>query len=170
MIIYNFALSGTEKINNYTVGLLSSEDGHDWYEAQSLFDASKLKIEFDKKGVISRFSFDVSMLWPDGKSVADIDSNLVPDGFNDNGEWLFDGNKILPVPTDYVAEAKSIRTACMTIANGAIAPLQDAVDLSMATEAEAMLLMEWKKYRVLLNRVDPTKAPGIEWPLVPATS
>nr|WP_274596915.1 tail fiber assembly protein [Erwinia amylovora] len=28
--------------------------------------------------------------------------------------------------------------------------------------------MEWKKYRVRLTRVDTSKAPGIEWPKIPA--
>ncbi|WP_150320925.1 tail fiber assembly protein, partial [Enterobacter hormaechei] len=49
----------------------------------------------------------------------------------------------------------------------AISPLQDAVDLSMASEAETASLSAWKKYRVLLNRVDTSKAPDIEWPEVP---
>ncbi|EFA6329502.1 hypothetical protein E3C62_13755 [Escherichia coli] len=44
---------------------------------------------------------------------------------------------------------------------------QDAVDLEIATEEEASLLEAWKKYRVLLNRVDTSTAPDIEWPAVP---
>ena len=48
-----------------------------------------------------------------------------------------------------------------------IAPLQDAVDLEIATEEETLLLEAWKKYRVLLNRVDTSTAPDIEWPVAP---
>lgn len=51
-----------------------------------------------------------------------------------------------------------------------IAPLQDAVDLGEATEAEAASLTAWKRYRVELSRV-PTQ-PGypseIAWPAAPA--
>ena len=54
------------------------------------------------------------------------------------------------------------------IATSAIAPLQDAVDLDMATEDEATALNEWKKYRVMLNRVKPEDAPDITWPELPA--
>ncbi|HAJ0382442.1 TPA: hypothetical protein HL416_20690 [Escherichia coli] len=36
-----------------------------------------------------------------------------------------------------------------------------------ATEEETTLLEAWKKYRVLLNRVDTSTAPDIEWPTVP---
>ncbi|WP_422615864.1 tail fiber assembly protein [Photorhabdus cinerea] len=32
--------------------------------------------------------------------------------------------------------------------------LQDSVDLEVATDAEKTALLEWKKYRVLLTRVD----------------
>ncbi|PZT65515.1 tail fiber assembly protein, partial [Escherichia coli] len=42
-----------------------------------------------------------------------------------------------------------------------IAPLQDAADLEIATEEEISLLEAWKKYRVLLNRVDTSTAPDI---------
>lgn len=45
--------------------------------------------------------------------------------------------------------------------------VQDAVDLEIATEEENSLLEAWKKYRVLLNRVDTSTAPDIEWPAVP---
>lgn len=45
-----------------------------------------------------------------------------------------------------------------------IATLQDAVDLGMATDKEEKKLPEWRKYRVLLNRVDTTRP---EWPEPP---
>ncbi|HHC0857871.1 TPA: tail fiber assembly protein, partial [Salmonella enterica] len=46
------------------------------------------------------------------------------------------------------------------------APLQDAVDLVIATDEEKSQLAEWKKYRVLVNRVD-TSNP--DWPDVPVS-
>lgn len=56
------------------------------------------------------------------------------------------------------------------VADQAIAPLQDAVDLDEATEAEADLLKSWKRYRVALSRLHeqagcPTE---IDWPASPA--
>ncbi|EJZ1643711.1 tail fiber assembly protein, partial [Escherichia coli] len=53
------------------------------------------------------------------------------------------------------------------VASEHIAPLQDAADLKIATEEETSLLEAWKKYRVLLNRVDTSVAPDIEWPAAP---
>ncbi|EKH3656387.1 tail fiber assembly protein, partial [Escherichia coli] len=38
------------------------------------------------------------------------------------------------------------------------------------TEEETSLLVAWKKYRVLLNRVDTSRAPDIEWPASPVES
>ncbi|MGA6000816.1 tail fiber assembly protein, partial [Escherichia coli] len=46
--------------------------------------------------------------------------------------------------------------------------LQDAVDLDMATDDETKLLLAWKKYRVLLMRVNTSTALDIEWPTSPA--
>ncbi len=54
-------------------------------------------------------------------------------------------------------------------AAAAIAPLQDAVDVDMATEEDAALLVAWKKFRVLVSRIDPSKAPDIVWPEQPGT-
>ncbi|MDX7987571.1 tail fiber assembly protein [Xenorhabdus sp. 12] len=44
---------------------------------------------------------------------------------------------------------------------------QDAVDLGIATDTEKSALTEWRKYRVLLNRVDCSIAPDIVWPEQP---
>ncbi|WP_348773093.1 tail fiber assembly protein [Pseudomonas sp. MWU12-2020] len=51
-----------------------------------------------------------------------------------------------------------------------MAPLQDAVDIDEATEAEAALLKEWKKYRIALNRLpdQPAYPESIIWPQTPA--
>jgi hypothetical protein len=56
------------------------------------------------------------------------------------------------------------------VADAAIAPLQDAVDIDDATDAETALLKAWKKYRVALNRL-PEQAgypTTVDWPAVPA--
>lgn len=69
-----------------------------------------------------------------------------------------------------LAQALHEVTERRTIADFAIAPLQDAVDLDEATEAEAALLKEWKRYRVALNRLpeQPGYPAEIDWPAPPA--
>jgi len=63
--------------------------------------------------------------------------------------------------------ASSRLAAEMDEANRTIAPLQDAVDISIATDEEITRLAEWKRYRVELNRIDTSKAPDIQWPEKP---
>lgn len=73
-----------------------------------------------------------------------------------------------PTPEEISAAAASLKVTLMNEASAKIAPLQDAVDLDMATEEEAAALTAWKKYRILLSRVDVSTAPDIEWPESPA--
>ncbi|PJD87429.1 phage tail protein I [Enterobacter hormaechei] len=49
-----------------------------------------------------------------------------------------------------------------------ISVLQGAVDESMATDAEKASLSAWKRYRVLLYRVDTSKPEDIVWPEPPS--
>ena len=67
---------------------------------------------------------------------------------------------------DVLAENAKLRD----IADTAIAPLQDAVDIDDASEAEIVLLKAWKKYRVALNRLpeQPGYPATIDWPVAPA--
>ncbi|HGD7268884.1 tail fiber assembly protein [Enterobacter kobei] len=69
-----------------------------------------------------------------------------------------------PTQVELVAQAEDKRTALMEEANASITPLQDAADLDIATDEEMESLRTWKRYRVLLNRVDTSKVPDIEWP------
>ncbi len=51
-----------------------------------------------------------------------------------------------------------------------IAPLQDAVDLEVASTTDIALLKAWKQYRVALNNLErQAKFPSsIDWPSAPA--
>ncbi|EPO2450044.1 tail fiber assembly protein [Providencia rettgeri] len=66
-----------------------------------------------------------------------------------------------------IAEAEQQKQSLLAEANSAIAPLQDAVDLGIATNEENAQLTAWKTYRVYLNRVDTSTEPDIEWPVKP---
>jgi len=75
-----------------------------------------------------------------------------------------------PIPADPLQQAQEEVARLRAIADAAIAPLQDAVDLEEATEAEIALLKEWKRFRVALNRL-PEQAgypATIDWPSPPA--
>lgn len=74
-----------------------------------------------------------------------------------------------PPPTNeqLVYQAEQQKNQLRKAADSEITWLQDAVDAAIATDEEVAALAEWKKYRVLLMRVDTIKAPDIEWPTPP---
>lgn len=64
-------------------------------------------------------------------------------------------------------EATRKKNRLITQAGIAIAPLQDAADLEMATQEESTQLLAWRRYRVQLNRIDVDQGSAIIWPEVP---
>ena len=74
-------------------------------------------------------------------------------------------NEYVQTEEDRIAEVEAIRSQLRVTADAEIAWRQDAVDAGIATEQETAELTEWKKYRVLLMRVDTT-AP--DWPTPPS--
>ncbi|WP_140918805.1 tail fiber assembly protein [Limnobaculum xujianqingii] len=110
--------------------------------------------------------------WPsDGVSVSDDTYQLYTD-IPPAGMMRVAGNDGLPMwvdvpePTlaELVAIADNEKLMRLARANEKIAPLIDAVELSIATDEEEIQLAAWKKYRVLLTRVDTATAPDIDWP------
>ncbi len=71
-----------------------------------------------------------------------------------------------PTLQELIAQAETKKSLLRTYADSEIAWRQDAVDVGIATDDEAAALAEWKKYRVLLMRVDTTDPV---WPTPPAT-
>ncbi|WP_239297134.1 tail fiber assembly protein, partial [Citrobacter werkmanii] len=109
-------------------------------------------------------SKDVSSIYPRNLSIVEVEISTENKNVDISGGWVFDNGEIKPrqYSQDELREqAEAKKTELLSAATAAIAPLQDAVDIDISTEAEAALLLAWKKYRVLLNRVD-TSNP--EWP------
>lgn len=63
--------------------------------------------------------------------------------------------------------ASSRLAAELDKANRTIAPLQDAVDIGIAIDEELARLAQWKRFRVILSRIDVNKPEEIEWPKRP---
>lgn len=156
------------------VVFLKDENGNDWYQWLKTLSKETLKVSFnpDSKEII-HYSYDASTIFPVNQIVVEVAPENVPDEFTAAGEkalggaFLFDGGEIIAAPIDYEAEAQRKKVELMTQANNVIATLQDAVELNMATDEETANLQEWKKYRVLLSRVD-INTPV--WPPLPATT
>lgn len=113
--------------------------------------------------------------WPkDGVEISNEDYSTLLKG-QASGKLIDTGENGYPVLIDppapshaqLVQEAELQKVALMQDAAAAIAPLQDALDLDILSDEEMEKLTAWKKYRVLLMRVDTSTAPGIEWPTPP---
>ncbi|EHN8924316.1 tail fiber assembly protein [Enterobacter asburiae] len=150
---------------------LQSDEGLDWYYHMSRFQADTLKICYDKNNIIRSFSNQVDRLFPLGMSVSEVDQTDVPEGLNIHGEWVWNGTKIIPrklTREELIQQAETRRGELLAEASDVIAPLQDASDLGIAADEEAAMLLLWKRYRVMLNRLDLSLSPEIEWPERPA--
>ena len=93
---------------------------------------------------------------PDGKI-----RGISADGFP---EWA-DAPQLTTEEQIALTERKKL--SLRASADSEIAWLQDAVDAGIATAEESAAMAEWKKYRVLLMRIDTSKAPDVEWPIMP---
>ncbi|MBN4866543.1 MULTISPECIES: tail fiber assembly protein [Providencia] len=67
----------------------------------------------------------------------------------------------------FIAQAEQEKAQRLEEANAAITYLQDAIEVGLDDDDYQAKLTAWKKYRVLLNRVDTSTAPDIEWPEKP---
>lgn len=94
---------------------------------------------------------------------------------NPRGYKVEDGQLIAPTSEeleqiqkmDAISAAELKKTTLKSAADAEISWRQDAVDAGITTTEEAAALSEWKKYRVLLMRIDTSKAHDIEWPTLP---
>ncbi|ATG16354.1 hypothetical protein NVI2019_PEGOAJLN_02930 [Providencia alcalifaciens] len=174
MIYQNFQRSHNPKLlAKYPESTLVLEDieGNDWYEVQANFNGDTLKIVFNPDGLIISYSHDASALFPLGGSVAEMSPHELPKNFFDEKQsFVFIDGKVLPYEMSketLVAKAENTLRLLLNEATIKIDSLQDAVDLEIATDAEIVSLKEWKKYRVLLNRVDTSTAPDVLFPEKP---
>lgn len=78
--------------------------------------------------------------------------------------------KAAQAAADHLASVQAEIARLRKIADDAVVPLQDAVDIDDATAADEELLKLWKKYRVALNRLpdQPGYPNTIDWPASPA--
>ncbi len=155
------------ELAKHNVLFLFSEDGQEWYESQKRFSADTIKFTYDSDNIIRSISKDVTMLWPENLSVAEVPDTTASRRADIHGGWVFDGDKISPrtyTPEELQRQAESKKKTLLAAADAAIAPLSRAVKLGMATEQEEKMLTELERYSVLVSRVSTAKP---EWPPEP---
>ncbi|HHH1986711.1 TPA: tail fiber assembly protein [Yersinia enterocolitica] len=63
----------------------------------------------------------------------------------------------------HLAEAEQEKRHLLNEANTKIQILQDSIELGLGTESTEAKLLAWRRYRVLLDRLDISTAPNIMW-------
>lgn len=167
---YHPVSKGDEELEeNINAIFLISEDGQDWYECQSKFGKSTIKLMYDTDGVVRSISTDISTFYPEDKSIAEIP--FLPEGVTIDGDWQYDGGRVMPRvknKDELVSLAEQKKAVLLNKAEQSMAPLRDAIELDIATRSEKDNYLLWKKYRVLLSRLDTTLGENIHWPSTPA--
>ncbi|PHM61510.1 tail fiber assembly protein [Xenorhabdus ishibashii] len=141
-----------------------SENGDDWYKSIPKFNEDTYKIKYDKNNVVCAINKQASTICPEDGSIVEMTS--LPNGVDVLGGWQYINGVIITrkyTKDELITQAEKRKQKLLTKANAIISPLQDAVDLEIATKSEILSLNEWKKYRIILNRIDCTKAPNIDW-------
>ncbi|MFJ5159433.1 tail fiber assembly protein [Pantoea sp. NPDC088449] len=82
--------------------------------------------------------------------------------------WSYSDSEFSKPVLDYKSINNSIKQELRLSAESNISVLQYAVDLGMATEDESRLLTSWKKYLVLISRVNTEGE--VDWPEQPASA
>ncbi|WP_080480329.1 MULTISPECIES: tail fiber assembly protein [Serratia] len=86
---------------------------------------------------------------------------------SENG-YVWDGNAYIESGVDVeTIKIEETKRHLLNEASERISILSDAVDMGMATESEKANLLEWRKYRVQVNRIDVNSKDG--WPKKPAS-
>ncbi|MBD2816816.1 tail fiber assembly protein [Xenorhabdus sp. Flor] len=145
-----------------------SKNGGDWYKSIPKFNESTYKIKYDSNNIICAINKQASAICPEDGSIVEMES--LPDGVDILGNWQYINGSIVPreyTRDELVIQAQEKKRKLLNETNSAILPLQDAVELNIATDKEVKSLAEWKQYRVMLNRIDCTIIPNIEWPESP---
>ncbi|WHQ26733.1 tail fiber assembly protein [Edwardsiella anguillarum] len=150
-----------EIAEQYNAIFWRDESGVDWYQAITRFQPDTFKVKYLSNGVICAIDKDVSVICPEGGSVVEME--ILPDGVDSNGEWQFVDGSIIPrtyTTGELTVQAEQKKQRLLADAAKAIAPLQDAVDIGVATPEEEARLTAWKKFRVNVNRVDTSQLPA----------
>jgi hypothetical protein len=116
--------------------------------------------------LVERFSSEIvaQMVDVSGIQPAPVQGDVAAE---EDGTWTFTAYvEPAPSPEQIRAANAMQRDLLLKVADTAVAPLQDAVDLQIATAGEQALLTKWKQYRVAVNRIDLTQLHPT-WPAPP---
>ncbi|WP_313109631.1 tail fiber assembly protein [Atlantibacter sp.] len=136
---------------------LWSPTNNAFFPAEMIDDYRASGWDFNDLILVEDAVFDEYSVAPPAGKIRGISADGLP-------EWI---NEPPLEKEQQIAIAERHKLALKAAADSEISWRQDAVDADIATDKEASELAEWKKYRVLLMRVNTSSAPDIKWPQEP---
>lgn len=151
---------------------LFDEEGNDWYACQKLFSENTLKVAYDNNGVICSISRDVSLLWPNGLSVAEVSIDETTDLIDISGGWKYENGEVIKNESSLCCVSKEdfeeARSELLDSALKSITLLHVRLLLKMPlTKEENEYIHRMIGYMDNLNALDSNNYKTLELPDLP---
>ncbi|WP_337025174.1 tail fiber assembly protein [Pantoea anthophila] len=156
---------------------MQTEDGEDWYYHRLRFQAETLKVCYGRDNVIRMANYNAELICPPaGCSVSEVSPDDVPEGFNDMGDWTFDGASIVRrviSDAELTAKAEEIRGELINSARSVINEWQTELALGTISADDKSRLIEWLAYIKSIKAADLTiisdeaDLKSFAWPVAP---
>ncbi len=157
-----------ELFNGDGIQYFIDETGKDWFKSLPNFTKKySLAIENDT-GIIRSISEDTSRLYPVGLTVVDVE--MLPDGCDIFGGWVFDGEKVIPrtyTSLELKVQAEAEKERRIAEANKKTQAWQTQLMLGMISNEDKKSLISWMEYVQKVQAVDTSLGLGAEFPEQP---
>ncbi|CQD39664.1 tail fiber assembly protein [Yersinia mollaretii] len=125
----------------------------------------------DKSGlVVNMVVWDGKTQWTPPEGLTPIEAEVAGIG------WAYIDGKFIQPPDpalpheEYVAQAENNKSGLMNLAVRKISLWHAKLTLEMISDGDKQKLIAWVDYMDLLDAVDASLAPNIEWPVTPDES
>lgn len=140
---------------------LQDEDGNDWYDVQSAFQADTIKVFYDpEEGQVCAALFDVTSQTPEGLSIVELPADAVPShvSIDPDKKWVYQDGIVSRVLSQYNVEARALRNEFLKATDALMVP-----DYTISDE----LLSDDERRQAAKIRVSFKSWPKTEgWPMV----
>ncbi|WP_051150976.1 tail fiber assembly protein [Tatumella saanichensis] len=150
---------------------MSDNTAHLTQDAEPIFFTNRFFILTDNDAYVTGMMIAINQDEADryeSKDLAEVPKDIF-ESIGQDSKYI-DGQVIQGQPRIPVLNGGSvnaIKSGLLREATDRIQILQDAIDLEMSEEGDDLRLINWKKYRVLLSRVDILMSQDISWPEAP---
>ncbi|MCX3187239.1 tail fiber assembly protein [Escherichia coli] len=151
--------------------ILRDEQGREWYSSQGLFSADTVKIMYDSENIVRAITTDVSTLYPNMHSVAEVEE--IPEGTDIYGGWIYSDGAVIEKPLSHneiVTQADLKKSSLLDEARSTISLWQTELQLGIISDEDKTSLIAWMNYIKAVQAVDTSKVPDITWPTPPTSA